>query len=244
MFTAREILQRAGILLNDTGEYSDIRRWSLRELCDWLNDGLAAIALQKPSATARTVTLSLVPGVLQTIPEKYVSILRPVRNVRNEYSDRQPRRMITVVPEQQISSVQPDWHDDTYVYPEQQVKHFIFDEVNPRSYYVYPSNDGTGAVEMVLCEQPELIKPIAGQDDTRYEAYDVPVPIDDIYSGILLDYVLYRARSKDMQEAGSAQRAALHYQQFANALGTKLSAEANTSPNIKPGVPHGSSGVA
>lgn len=242
MFTARDVFEKAGILLNDTGELST-RRWPLAELCGWLNDGLKAIVIQKPSASAVNVSLPLVRGTLQTIPGGYVSILRPVRNVRAERSDRQPRKTISVVSEEQLSNLNPAWHDEYSVRYGQQVKHFVFDEANPRAFYVYPGNDGTGAIEAVLCAEPKLIQPKDGVNPTDLAAYEVEIPFEDIYSGILLDYVLYRARSKDAQESGNATRAALHYQQFANALGIKINVEANTSPNAKSGVPHGAAGV-
>lgn len=242
MFTARDVFEKAGILLNDTGELS-ARRWPLAELCGWLNDGMKAIVIQKPSASAVNVSLSLVRGTLQTIPQGYVSILRPVRNVRAERSDRQPRKTISVIPEEQLSALNPAWHDEYSVRYMQQVKHFVFDEANPRAFYVYPGNDGTGAIEVVLCAEPQEIKPINGVNPADLAAYDVAIPLEDIYSGVLLDYVLYRARSKDAQEAGSATRAALHYQQFANALGIKINVEANTSPNVKSGSPQGAAGV-
>lgn len=242
MYTAQELFEKAGILLNDTGEFST-RRWPLAELCGWLNDGIAAIILQKPSASSKTVQLPLVRGTLQSIPDEYVSILRPVRNVRAASSDRTPRRTITVVPEEQISLLNPAWHDEYSVRYAQQVKHVIFDEVNPRAFYVYPGNDGTGSIEVVLCAEPAKI---TATDPTKPEdlaSYEIELPLDDIYFGVLLDYVIYRARSKDAQESGSAQRAALHYQQFANALGIRINVEANTSPNIKSGVPYSANGV-
>lgn len=242
MFTARDIFEKAGILLNDTGKLSSVRRWPLLELCGWLNDGLGAIVIQKPSATAKNVTLPLVRGTLQTIPDGYVSILRPVRNMRNESSDRQPRRTISVVSNEQLSDVNPAWHDEYSVNYAQQVKHFVFDEVNPRAFYVYPGNDGTGAIESVLCAEPQVVAPLNEYVD-ELSSYEVEIELEDIYAGVLLDYVLYRARSKDAQDAGSATRAALHYQQFANALGIKINVEANTSPNIKTGVPYGAAGV-
>ena len=111
MYTARELFEKAGILLNDTGELND-RRWPLSELCGWLNDGLGAIVNQKPSATAKHVTLPLVKGTLQSIPDGYISVLRPVRNMRTISSDRKPRRNITVVPDEQLSAQNPTWHDE------------------------------------------------------------------------------------------------------------------------------------
>lgn len=243
MYTARELFEKAGILLNDTGQFTTTRRWPLSELCGWLNDGLGAIVNQKPSATAKTVTLPLVKGTLQSIPDGYISVLRPVRNMRTVSSDRKPRRNITVVPDDQLSALNSTWHDEYSVRYTQQAKHLIFDEANPRAYYVYPGNDGTGSIELVLCAAPVKLAPSDPSKPEDLASYEFPLPLDDIYFGVLLDYVLYRARSKDTQDAGSTTRAALHYQQFANGLGIRINVEANTSPNVKSGVPHSAGGV-
>lgn len=240
MRTARKLFEEAGILLNDTGEFT-ARRTPLSELCDWLNDGLTAIVLQKPSATAQTVTLDLKEGTLQQLPSHFSSILRPVRNVRGEKSDRRPRKVVTVTSGETINAIKPDWHDSYSVPFAQQVKHFIYDEANPKAFYVYPGNDGTGYLEAVLSAVPAEVE--AKGDPAELASYDVAIPIDDVYFGVLLDYVMYRARSKDAQESGNAQRAALHYQQFANALGINVTVETNMSPNTKAGVGGGAVGV-
>lgn len=237
MRTASEIFSAASTLLLDDGYV----HWSLPELCQWLNFGLDAITLQKPSASAVTETLRMARGVRQNVPDGFTALLRPVRNIRTDNTDRLPRRRITVVSSEALSTVKPDWDDEISVRFEDQVKHVLFDEANPKTFYVYPGNDGTGAIEAVLAKIPDKIRPDG--DFTRLESYEIPIPLDETYHDALIDYVMYRAYSKDAQFAGSAQRAVLHYQQFANALGIKVRVEANTSPNIKPGVPFAASGV-
>lgn len=237
MRTAQDILTSASDILLDAG----FVHWTLPELVRWLNLGLDAITLQKPSASATTVEVPLVRGTKQTLPDGYVSILRPIRNVRGANADREPRKRITVVSEQSLSQYNPGWDDEFSVPYRQQAKHFIFDEANPKSYYVYPGNDGTGVLEMVLSAIPDKIAPTG--DANKLESYATPLPLDETYHDAVLDYTLYRAWSKDAQFAGAAQRAALHYQQFANSLGIKVTVEANTSPNTRTGVAQAASGI-
>lgn len=237
MINVKQLLQRVSIILVD----EDLIRWDAPELVKWLNDGLMAIVLQKPSATAATVTLDLVPGTLQTLPAKYNSILRPVRNVRGDNSDRLPRKTLTVVDATQLNALKPEWHDSYSVPFGQQVKHFIFDEANPRSFYVYPGNDGNGHIELVLSGTPEKVK--ATGDELEIDSYDVEVSFPEIYANVLLNFILYRAYSKDAQVAGAMQRAAMYYQQFANELGIQVTVETNMSPNVKPGIGSGAVGV-
>lgn len=237
MKTAKDLLERASILLLDEG----FTRWTLAELCKWINDGQLEIVIQKPSATARTVNLSMVEGTLQSIPAGYNSILRPVRNVRGEHSDRLPRKVITVAAAEGINSIMPGWHDPYSAPFKQQVAHFIFDEANPRQFYVYPGNNGTGIIEAVLSANPQEVTPKG--DPLELESYDVPLGIEDIYFPALTYFVMYRAFAKDTQYAGSAQRATMFYQQFANALGIQVTVETNMSPNVKAGVGGAAVGV-
>ena len=56
------------------------------------------------------------------------------------------------------------------------------------------------------------------------------ISVDDVYANCILDYVLYRSYQKDSEFAGNPQRAMMHYQSFANALGVKTQADVATTP--------------
>ncbi|WP_313824090.1 DUF6682 family protein [Leclercia sp.] len=239
MKTAKELLDRAGVLLLDEGYV----RWDLPELLKWLNDGLLSIVTQKPSATAVTVTLPLAEGTLQSIPAKYNSIMRVIRNVRGENSDRLARKIITVVGVDTLDAVNPAWHDPDSVRYAQQAKHIIFDEANPRAFYVYPGNDGNGYIEAVLSAIPAPVTIADGADADNLDSYDIPLTINEIYTNALLYFVLHRAYAKDAQVAGAAARSAAWYQQYANELGIQVTVETNMSPNVKSGVGRGAVGV-
>jgi hypothetical protein len=56
--------------------------------------------------------------------------------------------------------------------------------------------------------------------------------MDDIFANALLDYVLYRASTKDAEQAANAQRAVAHYQAFQNALGVSAQVNAASQPGV------------
>lgn len=62
------------------------------------------------------------------------------------------------------------------------------------------------------------------------------ISVDDIYANALLDYVLYRAYSKDADYAQNAQLAVAHYQAFSASLGAKSQNEVARNVNITNGV--------
>lgn len=241
MRTAQELFERAAIIMLDEGVYAE-RRTTLAEMARWANDGLLAIVSQKPNACSRTLTMPMEQGTLQALPEGYLKLLRPVRNIDNAHSDRTPRRIITVVPEEQLNAINIFWHDHKGARFNQQVKHVVFDLNNPKAFYVYPGNDGKGLIEVVLSKIPAPIK--ARGEVEELASYATALDLDDSYFNALLDFLLYRAYAKDAQNAGAANRAQLHFSLYAGAIGLQLAAEQATSPNKKAGVADAATGAA
>lgn len=226
---ASEIMTRASRILLDE-EYT---RWTMPELADWLTDALREVALQVPVATSRNVVIDLVEGTYQRLPASCQQVLRVVRNVDIDGDNRVGKGVITIVDRRALDSQDPNWHDGQYVRFKPYARHFIFDETDPLTFYVWPGNDGTGHVEAVVSVIPAKVVADAGKDPDDIASYGMTLDILDVYANLILDYTLYRAYCKDAQNAGAASRAALFYQQFANALGIKANAELVNSPNYK-----------
>ncbi|WP_075881454.1 DUF6682 family protein [Vreelandella massiliensis] len=219
----RDVLSRAQKLIQDeTGI-----RWPLPELACWFNDGTREVAIHKPSASAKSVVLPLVRGTRQTIPAGALMLLRVIRNLKSgsTESNRLGGRAVRIVNRDVLDTQHPDWHDEGSTVFGPQVKHFVFDESDPTAFYVYPGNDGQGHVEALVSHSPEPVE-TTGVDLADY-AVDMPLP--DVYANAVLDYVLYRAYSKDASFAENFERANAHYNAFAMSLGLKISGEYTAS---------------
>lgn len=226
---ASELMTRASRILLD----EDYTRWTMTELAEWLTDALREVALQVPTATSRNIVIDLVEGTYQKVPPECQQVLRVVRNVDIEGDNRVGKGAITIVDRKALDAENPNWHDGQYVRFKPYARHFIFDETDPLTFYVWPGNDGTGHVEAVVSVIPKAVVADAGQDPEDIASYGMTLDVLDVYANLLLDYTLYRAYCKDAQNAGAANRAALFYQQFANALGIKSNAAMVNSPNFK-----------
>lgn len=226
---ASEIMKRASRILLDE-EYT---RWTMTELADWLSDALREVALQVPTATARNMVLNLVEGTFQRLPESSQQLLRVVRNVDLVGDNRVGKGVVTIVERKALDAQNPNWHDGQYVRFKPYCRHFIYDETDPMTYYVWPGNDGTGHLEAVVSVVPNPVVPDSGADPEDINSYNMTLDILDVYANLILDYTLYRAYCKDAQNAGAAQRAALYYQQFSQALGIRANSEMVNSPNFK-----------
>jgi hypothetical protein len=96
---------------------------------------------------------------------------------------------------------------------------------------VYPPAASTGAsLDVVYGAYPtDVVEPASGD----YTAVSGDVDLLDIHANALLDYILYRAYSKDSEYAGNAQRAVNHYTAFMNALGVEIKATLAVAPTTR-----------
>ena len=222
-----DILSRAQVIVQDTTGV----RWPFAELLGWLNDGQREVAIHKPSATAKNVAIPLQAGTLQTIGAGGLALLRVTRNLKTPVTT--PRvggRAVRVVDRDVLDAQHADWHDPTVFPYNKVVKHFCFDEADPTNFYVFPGNDGTGALEAVISQSPDNVVSVG--DPNVATSYRQPITIPDVYANALLDYVLFRAYSKDADYAGNAERSATHYQLFMGSLAAKVQNEMVVNPNV------------
>ena len=212
-FQARDVIRRASIILQD----ADAVRWPAIELHGYLNDGLREIVTLKPNAKTDTVNLSLVAGTLQELPAQYTILSRVTRNMKTPTTG---GNAVRVLAKREILDAQiPGWQDSVVMPFAKEVVHVIHDLADPRSFYVVPGNDGTGLIEAVVGAMPTVNAPPATTSaQLVIDKYTNNVDIQDIYQNALIDYVLYRAYSKDSRIAGAAQRAAAHFDLFRGAV--------------------------
>lgn len=220
--SVHDVLTRAKIILQD----GDSVRWPLPELALWVLDGAKEIALRQPSATAVTVSMDMAIGTRQTVGALYQSMIRAVRNMDGSNGG----RSITSVARAVLDAQSPDWHDTSRVVFKKIVKHVVIDVMDPQSFYVYPGNDGTGEIEVVVSKIPVMSAAPADPDDLDDYAA-ITVPLIGTYLSALVDYVLARSFSKDSQYAGSEQRAAMHAALFQGAVGARESSNMTANPN-------------
>lgn len=192
-------------------------RWPLQELLGWLNMGQLAIVNHRPDALSKSEVVNTRLGTYQELPAEG---LRLIDVVRNEGNSKRPVRQIArhVLDDQHI-----DWHDESR--PALAVDHFTYDDRNPKSYYLFPAPALNVQVRIVYSVAPPAI------EIANFDTDNTVISIDDTYANPLLDFVLYRAYSKDASYAGNVERAALAMQSFSNALGIKTQVDQAMSPN-------------
>lgn len=211
---AAAVISRAQIIIQDaTGT-----RWPEPELLDWLNDGQREVVLFKPNACVKNKSVPLVAGTKQVIPSDGIALVAVRRNMG--VNGTTPGEVITLIDRRIMDDQRRGWHVDD---PDTTVVHYMFEQDDQKHFYVYPPQPATPhQVELVFSAAPDSV--------TAEQA----LSIDDIYANALVDYIVYRAFSKDVDYAANDGRADLHYRRFASALGIKLQNEGRTRPTTRP----------
>ena len=219
--TVQSVIDRVQKTLQDT---TGVRWPVVDELVLWVNDAQREIALLKPDASAKNVTVTLAAGTKQEIPNDGNRLLRVVRNM-SAATNGVGKRAVRIVAREVLDAQTPDWHDPLVAGDAAHaavVKHYIYDEQNPRNFYVYPGvlAANSSFVEIIYSANPATV--------TQASNLDIP----DIFGNAVMNYVLYMAYMKDADYAGNQQRASSHFQLFMSSITGKAQLDALTSPNF------------
>lgn len=218
--TVQSVIDRVQAVLQDTTGV----RWPVTaELVLWVNDAQREIALLKPDASAVNTTVTLATGTKQEIPSAGNRLLKVIRNM-SASSGGVGKRAIRLVDLSVLDSQTPNWHDPATTGDAAHtnvVKHYSYEEANPRNFYVYPGVSGNAYVELVYSANPATV--------TLSDNLSIP----DIFANAIMNYVLYMAYMKDAEFAGNQQRASSHYQLFTASVTGKGQIDAISNPNIE-----------
>jgi len=186
--TGKALLRRASILLQD----SAMDRWQEDELLDWASDGQREYVRLRPDACVRNIDFGLAVGAQQQLPADAVSLIEIVRNKNGNPVRQMARRAL----DSQIR----DWTSPSRAKPV--VAHYCYTATNPKVFQVYPPSPGGNVVELAYHAIPPDV------------ALTGLLAVDDSAVPALLDYLMFRALSKDAEFAAENPGAAMHYQAF------------------------------
>jgi hypothetical protein len=215
-----EIVQRVEDILQDENI-----RWPRVELQRWINEAYLQIVLLRPDASSKSGTFTCIAGTRQSLTTGFSTGLRLLDVVRNMASS-SDRKVIRLINRSVLDDQRPAWHTETGTVNAQ---NYTFDPRQPKDFFLYPPATTSTQVEVVYADAPgahalsEAALNPAGSDTTV-------IKLDDIYLGSIIDWVLYRAYSKDAEYAANAQRATLHNQAFITSIGSKTQSDVGTAP--------------
>ncbi|MBO9492227.1 hypothetical protein J7384_17835 [Endozoicomonas sp. G2_1] len=194
-------------------------RWGFQEFLNWINEAHLQVVNKRPDAKVVTASFSCQRGTLQELPANAIRFGKVIRNMDGR------KRAITAINVEWLDEQVEYWHDDTNVVSEAQ--HYVYDNTDPTRFYLYPPVANGTNVLASYTVAPSKITILDADIDTSTQT----IHLDDTYAPAILDWVLYRAYSKDTQYAGNGSRAQGHYQAFYHGLGIKLEGDSGYSMN-------------
>ncbi len=186
-------------------------RWPKQEWLNWYNDAILAVVASRPDASISNESFTVNNGdTKQILPATALRLMKVVRNMASGKS-------IRIISANILDDQVDNWHSEQG----NDVDHYVYDERDPKTFYVYPRPiNASHQIEIVFSVAPAAA--VIGSFDSDVTT----ISIDDIYMNPLLDYMLFRAYSKDADYAENANRAAGHKNNFNSELGIKSKADA------------------
>lgn len=210
------------VLLDLTGD-----RFALTELQWWLNAAYREIIIIRPDANTVVGTLNCAAGVRQNIAVSFTDAVRLIEVVRNVASG-SDGSTVSLADRESIDGQRRTWTKDPASIS---IDMYMYDPRAPLQFLVYPPALNTAQLEIiyVAVPAPHTLSLVQLQNPATAET----VRIFDTYVNQIIDYILYRAYSKDAGDPTYAQRALAHNQAFINSLNSKTSSDQASVPNSK-----------
>ena len=204
-----DVIDQAAYMLTDEGSV----RWTKPTLLKWFNEAQRAVVLRRPDSLAINESFACIAGPKQVLPAIGIRLIDVVRVVGGA--------AITNVSRSLIDSHIRDW----YSLPESAaIEHYVYDERDPKTFYVYPPAVVGTLIEIIYSKSPDEIVIADFDTDTQV------IAVDDVFANALQEYILYKAWTKDAEHAGNLTRASNHFNQFRVAIGEKTQADAMMAP--------------
>lgn len=188
-------------------------RWPKQEWLNWYNDAILFVVNHRPDKSVKNVDFVVDnTDSKQALPADALALFTVTRNKVSGRPIRQLSR-------NQLDDQYNDWH----MHMDDDVDHYIYDERDPKNFYIYPRPTGANhVIEIIHPYAPAAIVIADFDTDTTV------IGVDDSFVNALLDFMLYRAYSKDADYAANAQRAVNHLQAAESSLGIKTQADSAT----------------
>jgi hypothetical protein len=207
--------------INDTGVSGQFR-WSDDELMRYLNAAVRQIVTLVPESNATESLLTLDQAARQRIPADGAKFIKatnnydPVGDVRT--------RALRYVEKDALDTHNPDWEFSVPVpapNPAHYFQHYTHDPREPQVFYVYPRPQSAAQKLYVVYSKV----PAAITLGTQF-------PLPDTYVNAAIDYVIYRALTKEGRFTLPDTKAQLLWDGFLRSLGLKLEANRRVSPDV------------
>ena len=228
MATIQSIINRVSFVTKDLSNV----RWSLPELALWLNEAKDLIVAVSSRAAADYYVLTLKEGPQQdlrdAIPDKaWIMLFELVCNVDTANGvDTPTGSTIRRVDRAALDDSYRTWRSQPPTATE--VREYTQDARHAYAFTVRPPVAAGTKVYALAAAQPPACAILNSAGDALADPNET-FPLAPGFDGPAVDYVLYRAFSKDVNDPASAGRAQTHFQAFQSFVSAESGVYAATS---------------
>jgi hypothetical protein len=216
MIPARNIIYEAQRTLNDTAGV----RVPASDLVIFLNRAQRDIHTARMDTTASLAEVVLVEGDIQTLPPE-VALLIDIPALANG-----AKSAISKTEQAVLDAVAPNWRG---MAPTETIKHYIYDQRDPRTFYVYPpAVEGTTLRAKYSAYPKDIDQPTP--PGLAWTTVNGAISLADEWQTALLMLTLAYAYMSDLEGVSNQPMAAMHLQQASALLGVELQAKAVVGP--------------
>jgi hypothetical protein len=217
-----DLLAKVQTLLQDTTGV----RWPLLELQGWLNDSYRDTLTLRPDSNTLLGVFTCVAGPRQNVTSTFADAERLIGVLRNTATTSK-KGAIALASRSSLDSALRNWYAETQTVD---VELYMFDPRTPKEFLVYPPATTAARLEVAYAQVPS--PHTLTSEQLANAATTETIRIADGFANALVDYVLYRAYSKNTESTTNAAKAGAYFQSFQGALGIKGQSEAASQPGV------------
>jgi hypothetical protein len=174
--TVQDLITQARVILQDR----DAVRWADEEFLGWVASAYREIVRYRPAANSVTQPFTAINGTRQSLPVDGAYLISVVRNETGTL------RSILPIERTILDSQNPDWHTVNLTNGSVDPRFYVYEKDSPKVFYLYPAATAGDIVSIQYARIP-----------TAHTVKTETISLDDTYAGTIVDYMLYRAYSKD-----------------------------------------------
>ncbi|UKA11712.1 DUF6682 family protein [Photobacterium damselae] len=162
-------------------------RWYRDELTQYLSEAIGVIAAKQPGLVAKTIDLSVTSSPINLPSDGYTLLaVHSINGIAAQY-----------VFAEKLDQMYPSWQTDKGT-PVCWTKR----EYDLKRFWIYPQPTESVVVSILYVPEIKILD----------EEFEVLLP--NIYEGALVDFMMYRAYSRDGENVSEANKSQQHFQSF------------------------------
>lgn len=219
MTTAANIIERAQTLLRDDESDNAGVVWPDSDLIEWVSEGIQVIASLRPDAMTETANIPLVAGAAQTLPDEYAALLSVEGTVvvhpdgsvtvEQEATVADSRMVRRFGKKRCLASQAPG--PCGQIGADYRVRSFSISPYNQRDFRVEPPVPAGASVE--IRATVTKVAPALSLGDRNK-----PLPVQSKYDAALLNWVMHRAYSSEIESEYATASREQHLRAFYSVL--------------------------